>query len=62
MLNGIVWNMNVVDIETVLTLNWIVWIRTGWLNWIAWYRNAFWQINCTYAKQNCLYKNGSGIK
>ena len=24
------------NIETVLTLNWISWIRTAWLNWIAW--------------------------
>ena len=28
MLNGIGWNGTVFDIETVLTLNWIVWYRT----------------------------------
>ena len=28
MLNEIVWNGTVLDTETVLTLNWIVWNRT----------------------------------
>ena len=41
MLKGIVWNRTIFDIETVLTLNWFVWIRTLWLNWIAWNRNGF---------------------
>ena len=41
MLNWIVWNWTVFDIETVLTLNWIGWIRTVWLNWITWNRNVF---------------------
>ena len=41
MLNWIVWNETVFDIQTVLTLNWIVWIRAVWLNWIAWKRNRF---------------------
>ena len=29
------------DIETVLMINWIVWIRSVWLNRIAWNRNVF---------------------
>ena len=41
MLNLIAWNRTVFDIETVLTLNWIVWLRIVWLNWIAWNRNVF---------------------
>ena len=41
MQNWIVWNRTVFDIETVLTLNWIVRIRTVWLNWIALNRNVF---------------------
>ena len=36
-----VWSKTVFDIETVLTLNWIVWIRTVWLKWIAWNGNVF---------------------
>ena len=27
--------------KSILTLNWIIWIRTVWINWIAWNRNAF---------------------
>ena len=54
MLNWIAWNGTVFDIETVLTLNGIVWSRTvltfNWvqtkailiLNWIAWIRTV-WQ-------------------
>ena len=41
MLNLIVSNRTVFDIETVLALNWIVWIRTVRLNWITWNRNIF---------------------
>ena len=53
MLNWIVCDRTVFDIETVLTLNWIVWNRTililNWIvanrtvqqNWIAWNRNVF---------------------
>ena len=41
MLNWTVWNRAVFDIETILTLNSIVWIRTIWPNWIAWNRNVF---------------------
>ena len=41
MLAWIVWNRTVLDFETVLTLNWIVWIRIVWLNWIIWNRNVF---------------------
>ena len=41
MLNWIVSNRTVFDIETLLTLNWFVWIRTAWLNWIVWNRNVF---------------------
>ena len=35
MLNWIVRNKTVFDIETILTQNWIAWIRAVWLNWIA---------------------------
>ena len=35
MLNVIVWNGTVFEIDTVITLNWIVWNRIDWLNWIA---------------------------
>ena len=41
MQNWIVWNRTVFDIETVLTLNWIVLIWTVWRNWIGWNRNVF---------------------
>ena len=41
MLNGIVLNRTVFDIETVLTLNWIVRNGTVWLNWIDWNKNDF---------------------
>ena len=44
MLNCIVWNGTVFDIETVIKLNWIVWIRTVWLNLIAWNRTVSKQI------------------
>ena len=40
MLNLIVWNRTGFDTETVVMLNWIVWIKTVWLNWIAWNRNV----------------------
>ena len=56
MLNWIVWNGTGSDIETVLTLNWIVWIRTVWLIWITWNRNVFDKL-CTHAKLNCLKWN-----
>ena len=36
MLKWTLLNGTVFDIETVVMLNWIVWIRTVWLNWIAW--------------------------
>ena len=55
MLNWVIWNGTLFDIETLLTLNWIViyktksvlilnwisWIRTVWINGIAWNRNVF---------------------
>ena len=49
MLNRIVWNGNVFEIETVLTLNWIVWYRKLYLhlncvlmlNWIVWNGTVF---------------------
>ena len=53
MQNLIVWNGKVFDMQTVLRLNWIVWIRIVWLNWIAWNRNIFDKL-CTHAKLNCL--------
>ena len=31
----------VFDTETVLTLNWIVWIINVCLNWITWSRSVF---------------------
>ena len=40
------WHLNLCKPKTIHILNWIVWIRTGWLNWIAWNRNDFWQLNC----------------
>ena len=44
MLNWIVWNETVFDIETVLTLNWIVLYRTvftyNWLNCRSQYSNV----------------------
>ena len=39
MLNWNVWKGTAFDI--VLTLNWVVWIRTVWINFIAWNRNVF---------------------
>ena len=53
MLNWIVLNGTVFDIETVLILNWINWIRMVWLNWIGWNRNVFDKL-CTHAKLNSL--------
>ena len=41
MLNWIAWNGTVFDFETVLMLNWIVYIRIVRRNWIAWNRNVF---------------------
>ena len=76
MLNWIVWTgtvfvcltelfeSTVFDIETVLTLNRFVWIRTVWLNRIAWNRNVFDKL-CTWIVWNrtvYLYTNGFGIK
>ena len=64
-----VWNRSVFDIETVLTLNWIVWNRTVWLNWIAWNRNVFLQLKCllmlnwiVWNRTVLVYKNGFGIR
>ena len=54
MLNWIIWNRTVFDIETVLTLKWIVWISTVWLNWIAWNRIAF-ENYSVYIHLNCAY-------
>ena len=34
-------SMGQVELNCVLKLNWIVWIRTVWLSWIAWNRNVF---------------------
>ena len=43
MLNWIVWNGSVFDIESVLTLNGIVWFRTSVLilKWISWIRTVW---------------------
>ena len=69
MLSWNVWNGTVFDLETVLTLNWIVCIRTVWLNWIDWNRNDFLQLNCVlmlnwivWNRSVYLYKNRFGIK
>ena len=50
MLNWIIWNRTVFDIKTVFTLNWIV--TYNCLTSLKW--KCFWQLNCTYAKLNCL--------
>ena len=34
-------SMDSIELNCVLMLKWIVWIRTVWLNWIAWNRNVF---------------------
>ena len=34
-------SMGSIELNCILVLNWIVWIRTVWLNWIAWNRNIF---------------------
>ena len=34
-------NYNLNRTNSILMLNWIVWIRTVWLNWIAWNGNVF---------------------
>ena len=92
MSNWTVWNRTVFNIETELTLkwivsyrtvltfncillnsmlllNWIVWIRTVWLNRIAWNRNSFRQLNSVlmlnwivWNRTVYLNKNGCGIK
>ena len=58
MLNWIIWNWIVFDIETVLTLNWIVM-----------YNLCFWQLRCVLMqngivlnKTDYLHKNGCGVK
>ena len=57
MLKWIARNKTFFVIETVLKLNWIVWIRTVWLNWIARNRIFFFTIKLsTHAKVNCLKK------
>ena len=48
MLNQIDWNGTIFDIETVLTLNWIVMYRTV-LTF-----NCVNKISCAYIKVNCL--------
>ena len=47
MLNWMVWNGTVFDIENVLTLNWIDWIRT-----VLTFNCV--QKNYAYTKLNCL--------
>ena len=34
-------SMGQIELNCILILNWIVWIRTVWQNWIAWNRNVF---------------------
>ena len=60
MLNCIIWNWTVFDIETVLTLNWIVIYNC---------LNSFWQLNCVlmlnwivWNRTDYLHKNGFGVK
>ena len=66
MLYWIVWNGTVFDIETVLSLNWIVIYKTVltfycvnkksvlMLTWICWIRTVLTIKLCTHAKLNCL--------
>ena len=61
MLNWFVWNRTVYMLKMNLNrtklhtyADWFVWIRTVWLNWIALKRKKILQLNCTYAKLNCL--------
>ena len=65
LLNWIVWNATVFDIETVLTLNWIV-IYNGLNNLKG---KCFWQLNCVLMlngivlnRTDYLHKNGFGVK
>ena len=64
MLNWIVWNWTVFDIETALTLNWIVIYNC--LNSLRW--KCFWQLKCllmlnwtVFNRTDSLHKNGFGI-
>ena len=34
-------SIGLIELNWILMLNWIVWIRTVWLNWIFWNRIAF---------------------
>ena len=34
-------SMGQIDLNCLLMLKWIVWIKTIWLNWIAWNKNVF---------------------
>ena len=65
MLNWIVWNWTVFDIETVITLYWIV--IHNCLNSLKW--KCFWQLNCILMlnwivlnRTDNLHKNGFGVK
>ena len=46
-------SMGQIELNCILMLNWIVWIRTVWLNWIAWNRNVF-DYQTVYLHLNCL--------
>ena len=65
MLNWIAWNRTVFDIETVVTLNWIVIYNC--LNDLKY--KCFWQLNCALMlnrivlnRTDYLHKNWFGIK
>ena len=65
MLNWIVWNWTIFDIETVLTLAWIVIYNC--LNSLK--LNCLWQLNCVLMlnwtvliRTDYLHKNGFGVK
>ena len=34
-------SMGQIELNCILMLDWIVWIRTVWLNWIPWNRSVF---------------------
>ena len=67
MQNWIVWNWTVFDIETVLTLNWIIMYNClNKLNGLKW--KCFWQLNCVLMQNwivlnriDYLHKNGFGV-
>ena len=60
MLNWIIWNWTVLDIETVLTLNWIV-IYNCLNNLNSLKLNCIPMLNWILNKTDYLHKNGFGL-